>query len=363
MRDRFCWHCGHTQPLHTYAGGCSFAPPPAGCDCPRYEDGEFYGQQLKRDTHTLSDRRRLGLRGRGAAQRSRPERAFAAAVPAAETTLTKRSEKVPLDKTDIIEALRKSRLDVHLSEYKVLRDEILKRLETQRQAFNYTVVVLGAVVTGLGILIGRDAGGANLALLPHLSLLLPLIVGPLAFIFFDDELVMYRDIFHISKYVRYRVAEQLKWEEGAFDGDPRLAYDVKLFMVEAYGFAWLSPASQRIHSGLSTGRWLLFLLPVAVPPFNFFFFTLLWGGRAVPGQIGGLHMRLTLLWVLALTADFIILGMLVRAIAAALKEQARWREELKPETGAPALPTAAEKIGLLQLFRPRRPAAPVPPPD
>jgi hypothetical protein len=30
------------------------------CDCPRYEDSEYYGEQRKRDTYTLSDRRRLG---------------------------------------------------------------------------------------------------------------------------------------------------------------------------------------------------------------------------------------------------------------------------------------------------------------
>ena len=32
------------------------------CDCPRYEDSEYYGDQRKRDMYTLSDRRRLSLR-------------------------------------------------------------------------------------------------------------------------------------------------------------------------------------------------------------------------------------------------------------------------------------------------------------
>jgi hypothetical protein len=51
------------QQYHTIAGGCSFAPGgEQRCDCPRYEDSEYYGEQRKRDTYTLSDRRRLSQR-------------------------------------------------------------------------------------------------------------------------------------------------------------------------------------------------------------------------------------------------------------------------------------------------------------
>lgn len=62
MNDRSCWNCGHAQGRHTIEGGCSFASE-AGerCDCPRYEDSEYSGEQRKRDTYTLSDRRRLSL--------------------------------------------------------------------------------------------------------------------------------------------------------------------------------------------------------------------------------------------------------------------------------------------------------------
>ena len=66
VNDRSCWNCGHAQGDHTIAGGCSFAPGgEERCDCPRYEDSEYYGEQRKRDTYTLSDRRRLQLRRRG----------------------------------------------------------------------------------------------------------------------------------------------------------------------------------------------------------------------------------------------------------------------------------------------------------
>ena len=61
MNDRSCWNCGHLHEYHTIAGGCSFAPGgEERCDCPRYEDSEYYGEQRKRDTYTLSDRRRIG---------------------------------------------------------------------------------------------------------------------------------------------------------------------------------------------------------------------------------------------------------------------------------------------------------------
>ena len=67
MNERVCWNCGHSQANHTIAGGCSFAPEGSErCDCPRYEDGDYYGAQRKRDTYTLSDRRRLNLRRRPA---------------------------------------------------------------------------------------------------------------------------------------------------------------------------------------------------------------------------------------------------------------------------------------------------------
>lgn len=62
MNERVCWNCGHLQQHHTIAGGCSFAPGGERCDCPRYEDGDYFGEQRKRDMYTLSDRRRLNLR-------------------------------------------------------------------------------------------------------------------------------------------------------------------------------------------------------------------------------------------------------------------------------------------------------------
>ncbi len=62
MNDRTCWNCGHSHELHTIAGGCSFAHDGEHCDCREYEDGDYKGEQRKRDTYTYSDRRRLNQR-------------------------------------------------------------------------------------------------------------------------------------------------------------------------------------------------------------------------------------------------------------------------------------------------------------
>jgi hypothetical protein len=63
LNDRSCWNCGHLHEYHTIAGGCSFArEDEQRCDCTRYEDSEYLGEQRKRDMYTLSDRRRLQSR-------------------------------------------------------------------------------------------------------------------------------------------------------------------------------------------------------------------------------------------------------------------------------------------------------------
>ena len=59
MNNRTCWNCGHYHEHHTIEGGCSFEREAERCDCARYEDGEYVGEQKKRDLYTLSDRRRL----------------------------------------------------------------------------------------------------------------------------------------------------------------------------------------------------------------------------------------------------------------------------------------------------------------
>ncbi|HVF55273.1 MAG TPA: hypothetical protein VM934_03935 [Pyrinomonadaceae bacterium] len=65
MNERNCWNCGHSHGLHTIEGGCSFGREGERCDCPRYEDGEYLGEQRKRDLYRNSDMRRASGRREG----------------------------------------------------------------------------------------------------------------------------------------------------------------------------------------------------------------------------------------------------------------------------------------------------------
>jgi hypothetical protein len=65
MNERSCWNCGHFHEYHRIEGGCSVEREGERCDCPRYEDGEYLGEQRKRDLYTNSDMRRASSRRGG----------------------------------------------------------------------------------------------------------------------------------------------------------------------------------------------------------------------------------------------------------------------------------------------------------
>jgi hypothetical protein len=62
MNEKVCWSCGHPYEHHTIEGGCNYEGANEHCDCVRYEDAEYLGEQRKRDIYTVSDRRRLNMR-------------------------------------------------------------------------------------------------------------------------------------------------------------------------------------------------------------------------------------------------------------------------------------------------------------
>ncbi|HEX8559453.1 MAG TPA: hypothetical protein VF668_15230 [Pyrinomonadaceae bacterium] len=252
---------------------------------------------------------------------------------------------------EMSENLKARRLEVHLAEYAALREEINQRLERQRESFNYTVAVLGAFVAGAGLLAGKDSVDPSaVALVPHLMLLLPLIVGPLAFIFFDDELVLYRDIYHICLHLREKVHEQLKdpWEEAA-GPDPLLTSPPltsppltsppaprsdKPFLVEAEGFQRMWVFSNRIHPWLSYGRWLLFIGPVLMPLFVFALTKK--EIRENPIKVGNFTVEAWPYSGVIFAIDIFILALLVLAILSVAKEQRVWRGYLGPKASAAA---------------------------
>jgi hypothetical protein len=126
-----------------------------------------------------------------------------------------------------------------IAEYESLREEFFARLESQRQAFNYLAVILAAMIA----LIGADRLPVDLAVL---LLALPLVVAPLGFIFFDNELV----IWGIAAYIRDTLRPQLT----RLVGQKVLLYEGRF---ESHG--------SRLHLLLSTGRWLLFIVPTLLP--------------------------------------------------------------------------------------------------
>jgi hypothetical protein len=127
-----------------------------------------------------------------------------------------------------------------IAEYESLREEFFARLESQRQAFNYLAIILAAMIA----LIGAERLPVDPVML---VLALPLVVAPLGFIFFDNELV----IWGIAGYIRDTLRPQLS----KLVGQNVLLYEGRF--AESHG--------SKLHLFLSTGRWLLFVIPTILP--------------------------------------------------------------------------------------------------
>jgi hypothetical protein len=184
---------------------------------------------------------------------------------------------------------RQSRaFDMHVAEYGSLREEIFARLESQRQAFSYLVTILAAAV-------GLTAAD-NIRMDPViLMLLLPIVVAPLGFIFFDNELMIFRNGAYLSTSLRPRVETLVG----------------KMALLDDIGLSCLGGFSCRIHELLSYGRWLLFLLPTVGPiPYVVVSRPLLW-----------MHYP----WLPVLILDGALAMLLGLAMIAAALEQRRWR--------------------------------------
>lgn len=138
--------------------------------------------------------------------------------------------------------------ELHMKEFESLRAEIFERLESQRQAFNYLITLLGAIAALIGVF--AKEGNLDFNLLAKLSLLLPLIVSPLGFIFFDNEIL----IWSIATYIHCRLRRGLA----------RLVGKTNIFELEGRGSIYLLGNSRRLHLLLSAGRWLLFFIPPVI---------------------------------------------------------------------------------------------------
>jgi hypothetical protein len=87
-----------------------------------------------------------------------------------------------------------STLQVHLAEHSALMKEIRECFESQRQAFNYLIIILAAAIGAIAQLYsssgtnltGKDGTGAMQPIVSFILLFLPLVTAPLGFIFFGQ---------------------------------------------------------------------------------------------------------------------------------------------------------------------------------
>ncbi|WP_210438648.1 hypothetical protein [Nocardioides xinjiangensis] len=89
---------------------------------------------------------------------------------------------------------REAALRTHLLEYEKVSDELFGRWENQRHSFNFVI----AVLVGLGGLASAD--GVDLQ--PQLFFWLPLVIAPMGYVFFDNELMIWGIVNYIGRDLR-----------------------------------------------------------------------------------------------------------------------------------------------------------------
>lgn len=182
-------------------------------------------------------------------------------------------------------------LEPFLAEYESLRAEIFSRLDSQRQAFQYLVAILAAA---LGLYAAKKEAQIDW---DFVLLGLPVIVAPFGFIFFDNELMIFRNGFYIQEHLRPRISEIV--------GHP------DVLAVENKGFGCLYSSTCFVQAGVSYGRWSLFLLPTIVPPIYVLF---------SPGV--DFHV---LRYCFLLIIDLLFALLLVAAVIATMREHQKWK--------------------------------------
>jgi Mn2+/Fe2+ NRAMP family transporter len=142
-------------------------------------------------------------------------------------------------------------IDVYLEEYKSLRAEVLSRIQTQNQAVNFLLIIMGAAITAT-IAVLRDVQSASYlsSVILAIILLLPLFAAPLCFIFFDNEIMIHA----IGSYLFYEVR-------------PRIAKITKSLdtLGDILEFKHLPFTTSRVFHHVSLGRWILFIIPILLP--------------------------------------------------------------------------------------------------
>jgi hypothetical protein len=198
-------------------------------------------------------------------------------------------------------------LEAHLAEYEALTAELTSRFESQRQAFNYLVLVLGGTVALLGGAVGQQP--MSLLRAPEVFFWLPLVTAPLAFIFFDNELMIWSIIWYVRHHLRLQV-------QAAVGSD-------RVWLMEESRFRYLNRFCDPCHRLLSYGRWLFFLFPVALSTW------LAFAELSRRSYQDGVHLAV-------LGMDVVVTAFLMVAMVQAGREQGRWRRRDERRAVGPA---------------------------
>jgi hypothetical protein len=225
----------------------------------------------------------------GAARLTRPERTDLVDEPTATETGT--TEDV---------------LSVYLAKYGSLRAETASRF--QFQAYNFLVVVLTAAVVAAASLLGSGHG----AQFERLILVLPLVAGPLGYLYLTNDLM----IFGIAGYLD----RELSRDVSALVGRDIVLTDARL--------DHLSPRGRATLAALGYSRWLLFVVPTVAPVVFAALATGAW--RESP-------------FSLLFAADCLIALGLLAAIWVTAREQIAWRHQHSRALAAAVADPAASR--------------------
>lgn len=140
--------------------------------------------------------------------------------------------------------------NAYLAEYNTLRAEVLARIQTQNQTFNFLLIIVGAGITAV-ITTANSNNPSNITPVTFaVVLLLPLVTCPLAYMFFDNELMI------------HAIGSYLYW-------DRRLKFVALTREEHVFGsvtdFSYLPPSTHKVFQPISRGRWFLFCVPTFLP--------------------------------------------------------------------------------------------------
>ncbi len=183
-------------------------------------------------------------------------------------------------------------LSVYLAKYGSLRAETASRFQFQAQAYNFLVVVLTAAAVASASLLGSGQS----VRFEQLVLVLPLIAGPLGYLYVSNDLM----IFGIAGYLDRELSR---------DVSRVLGRDVVLSDARLDA---LSPRGRTTLAALAYSRWLLFVVPTVAPVVYAALATDVW--RTFPVA-------------LLFAADCLIALGLLAAIWVTTREQIAWRRQ------------------------------------